>query len=373
MVSNKFNNKYKQLKRIYYNPRDPGSYGGFERLYRRAREMGIKRHQVECFLKDQHSYSLHKPCRHRFTRNKTIVAGIDSQWQADLADMQSLSRYNQGYKYILFCIDIFSRYAWALPVKNKTGKIVGEAFQTIFDISTPRIPEKLQTDKGREFFNKNLKQLLDKKSIKHFASWSDQKAALCERLIRTIKTRIWNYFTAMKSNSYIDILQKMISSYNNSKHRSLGMAPSAVKTIHEVKLWNHLYGNSSTESFSKSNHIKRGQKVRISRVKGNFEKGYMPNWSEEDFIISGSNKAQNKRLYKIEDHNGENIDGTWYKEELQPIEENEYRIEKVLRKRTNKSSGITELLIKWKGWPVKFNSWISEADIIKEEEEEKVV
>ena len=158
----------------------------------------------------------------------------------------------------------------------------------------------------------------------------------------------------------------MISSYNNSKHRSLGMAPSAVKTINEPKLWNHLYGTSLTESLSKSKPIKRGQKVRISRVKGNFEKGYMPNWSEEDFIISGSNNAKNKRVYKIEDHSGENIDGTWYKEELQPIEEIEYRIEKVLRKRPNKSSGITELLIKWKGWPAKFNSWIIEADIIKE-------
>ncbi len=111
----------KQLKKIYYDTKDSGSFAGVQRLLKRAREKGIEgvsQEKVAKFLADQQSYSLHKPARRNFKRNKTIVGGIDRQWQADLADMQGLTKENDGYNYILTVIDIFSKYGWAIPIKD---------------------------------------------------------------------------------------------------------------------------------------------------------------------------------------------------------------------------------------------------------------
>mgnify|MGYP000140966385 FL=1 len=112
----------KKLAEIYYDPKNSGSFGGINRLLIAAQEAGLKvdQKQVKKFLTKQASYSLHKPARKNFTRNPTIVKGIDDQWQVDLADMQSLSRFNYGYKYILTVIDVFSKFAWAVPVKTKS-------------------------------------------------------------------------------------------------------------------------------------------------------------------------------------------------------------------------------------------------------------
>src|SRR2546425_11621986 len=113
----------RQLRNVYYATGDPGSYGGVERLYQRARELGIPvaRDQVRAFLAKQLSYSLHRPVRHKFARNHTYVGHIDQQWQADMADMQQYAADNDGNRYILTCIDILSRYAWAVPIRSKSA------------------------------------------------------------------------------------------------------------------------------------------------------------------------------------------------------------------------------------------------------------
>ena len=139
-----------KLKNIYEDPSDPGSFGGVNRLLESARkhEMKVNRNQVETFLKKHEAYTLHRPARRRFQRNPTIVGGIDHQWQADLLDMGSLSKVNAGYRYLLSIIDCFSKYAWAIPLKNKDGKTVVAGFQKAL---TERVPKRLQTDKGLFF------------------------------------------------------------------------------------------------------------------------------------------------------------------------------------------------------------------------------
>ena len=230
------------LKEIYYKAEDPGSYGGVERLYQSAKNKGISRDQVKDFLSRQHAYTLHKPARRHFTRNRTYVSGIDKQWQVDLADMQGLARKNGGIKYLLACIDIFSKYAWVIPIKNKSAPIMFAAFTELFSQSAPRKPLKIQSDRGKEFFNKDVKRLLETThGIHHFASWSDQKAAVCERFIRTLKTRIWTYLTANKTERYIDVLDKIVKSYNHTKHRSIKMKPADVTSAHETLIWRRLY------------------------------------------------------------------------------------------------------------------------------------
>ena len=131
----------KYLSSVYFDPKRSGGFGGVERLYRDVKEEGmykLTRKQILEWLMAQDAFTLHKPVRRNFKRNRVLVSGIDEQWQLDLADMQSLKVYNDGYRYLLVCIDVFSKYAWVLPLKTKTGLALVEAFKMI--LSSGREP-----------------------------------------------------------------------------------------------------------------------------------------------------------------------------------------------------------------------------------------
>lgn len=182
------------LKQLYYAARESGLFGGIERLYRRAKAAhvpGVTRDLVRDFLGRQQAYTLHRPARRHFPRNRIYVGEIDQQWEADLADMVGLQRDNDRQRYILTVIDVFSKFAWTTAVPNKDGATVTEAFRTVLDQAAPRKPKRLHTDKGKEFFNKDFAALMNRRGINHFATESDQKAAVVERFNRTLKTRLW--------------------------------------------------------------------------------------------------------------------------------------------------------------------------------------
>jgi hypothetical protein len=137
------------LKSVYYDPKRPRSFEGAENLYRDVKEEGklkLCRKQILEWLMSQDTYTLHKPARRNFKRNHVFVRGIDEEWLMDLADMQSLKHYNDGYRYLLVCIDVFSKYAWLVPIKSKTGPALVEAFKVI--LSSGRKPQKIMTDQG---------------------------------------------------------------------------------------------------------------------------------------------------------------------------------------------------------------------------------
>ena len=149
-------NVHKVRSKLNYDPNDPGSLGGVERLLRRARQIhvsGETRKTVQDYLQSEQVYKLHKPARRRFTRNHTNVSGIDAQLQADLTDMQSIAKQNCKLKYLLTVIDIFSKFAWAIPVHSKDAKAIAAAFGQMPTDVNPRNPRRLKTDKGKKFFN----------------------------------------------------------------------------------------------------------------------------------------------------------------------------------------------------------------------------
>ena len=197
---------YKELDKLYYDPSNSGSFGGVSRLLASAKRIGlkVKKSIVESYLSAQASYSLHKPARKNFNRNPTVVGGIDHQWQADLADMQSISSENNGMNYILSVIDVFRKFAWPIAVKNKGEIAMLDGFKKLFALSDPPLPKRLQTDAGKEFLNKIVQRYLKEKGVHHFVSHSDKKAAVVERFNRTLKTRIWMYFTANQTTTYVD-------------------------------------------------------------------------------------------------------------------------------------------------------------------------
>lgn len=352
------------LDKIYHTPGDPGSLGGVNRLLKRAQQLkvpGASKKTVESYLKSQQAYTLHKPARRHYIRNKIYVAGIDAQWQADLADMQGIARQNDGMRYILTVIDVFSKFAWAVPVKSKDAGSVADGFSKVLGQASPRKPKRLQTDKGKEFFNSTFAALMRRNGIHHFASESDMKAAVVERFNRTVKTRIYTYLSDRGSVRWVDVLQDLLKAYNASSHRTIGMAPEQVESKHEDRLWTKMYGDGDT--YLKP-AIPKGTIVRLNKSKGVFDKGYMPNWSKEHFQVRDvpqSRKRAKRPVYKLEDFSGDEVKGSWYPEELQAISDNQYRIEKVLKKRTL-ADGTKEKLVRWEGWPEKFNSWINEED-----------
>ena len=165
---------------------------------------------------------LHKPIKRNFPKRRVIAHRVDDIWCSDLVEMQKLSKWNKGYKYLLMVLDIFSKYGWIVPLKTKTGLEVSKAFQIIFEENKPKM---LWVDKGKEYYNKNVLDLLAKNDIKIYSTENEEKSSVCERWNRTIKTKMYKQFTIQNNTVYIDILPKILSSYNNSKHRSIGMTP----------------------------------------------------------------------------------------------------------------------------------------------------
>ena len=176
------------LQDIYYDPGHHAGYGNAEDLYYAAklRRKKITRREVERFLEKQDTYTLHRPVRKSFERRKTLSRHLDHIWQADLVDLQAISKENRGFSYILTVIDVLSRYAFAVPLKNKTGLSIVGAFKKIFS-QYKRKPKKLHTDNGSEFYNKTFKDFLRKNKIILYSTSSDTKAALVERFNRTLK------------------------------------------------------------------------------------------------------------------------------------------------------------------------------------------
>jgi len=294
-------------------------------------------------------YTLHKPIKHKFKTRRVTVSKIDDQWQADLVDMQKYSKANKNYNYILTIIDIFSKYAWAIPIKKKRGEDITNAFRKVFK---ERIPDKLHTDKGLEFINKDTQNLLKKNDVHWFATENETKAQVVERLNRTLKTKMYKYFTYKNSKVWIDIIDQLLLNYNNSYHRSIKMTPNEGSLKENEKIvYNNLFPKKKEKI--KTNRFKVGDRVRISKKRKDFTKGYLPNFTEEIFIIKEVLDTK-PTTYKLKDMNNEDIIGSFYEEEMVLYDSDVYEIEKVLKK----SKG--RLLVKWKGYEQP--TWILETD-----------
>ena len=334
----------KKLAKVYYDPSHPAGFSGAQRL---AKATGVSLSRVKKWLSGQRAYTLHKPLKKKFQRSPTIVAGIDHQWQADLSDVSSIAHVNDGYRFLLCVIDVFSKYAWVIPIPDKKGNTLVEAFKKI----KKRTPLRLQTDKGKEFLNLKFQAYLKKNKIHFFVTHNvETKASVVERFQRTLKQRMWRYFTHKQTNRYVEALPKLVKAYNSAHHRTIGMAPKDVREEHEWKL---------TKKVRKENEKKNlsGRKVRLSLAKHSaFEKGCWPNWTLETFTVRPGLGAR----YKLLDGNGEPLEGSFYPQELQVVREDEndvWPIEKVLE---TKGKNVK---VRWQGFPSSFDSWIPKASL----------
>ena len=173
------------MESTYYNLLAPASYGWLSKF----KPKGYTKKEVREWLQSQDTYTLHKPTRRRFPRRRIVVFGIDHQWQADLVDLAKLSSCNKGFKYLLTCIDVLSRYAWVVPLKDKMGKTLKDEFQVVF--KSGRRPMRLQIDKGTEFTNQVFQKFLKEHNVHFFTTYNEEtKASIVERFNRTLKTQV---------------------------------------------------------------------------------------------------------------------------------------------------------------------------------------
>ena len=168
-----------------------------------------------------------------------------------------------------------------------------------------------------------------------YSTNNEGKSVVAERFIRTLKSKICKYMTSISTNVYIDKLDDIVNEYNNAYHTAIKMKPAHVK--------DNTYVNTDKEINNKDPKFKVGDHVRISKYKNIFAKGYTPNWSEEVFIIKNV-KNTVPWTYVINDLNGEEITGTFYEKELQNTIQEEFKFEKVIKRKGDK------IYVKWKGY-----------------------
>ena len=276
----------------FFDKKSTGS--GFKKLKNAARNSST--------LADER----HKPIIRKFNKRKVYSQFKDNTWGVDLADMQSLSRKNKGIKYLLCAIDLYSKYAFVIRLKDKKGISIVNAFNKIIKQSN-RKPNKIWVDQGGEFYNNVFEKWLSDNDINMYSTYNEGKSVVAERFIRTLKNKLYKHVTATGKNVYYDVLDDVVNKYNNTKHSTIKMKAIDVKNNKRVYIDEHN---------GKDSKFKVSDRVRISRYKNIFAKGYAPNWSSEIFIVDKINDTV-PYTYNLKDLNDEEIISIFYDKELQ--------------------------------------------------------
>ena len=248
---------------------------------------------------------LHKPIIKKFDKRKVYSQFKDNIWGVDLADMQSLSRKNKGIKYLLCAIDLYSKYAFVIPLKDEKGISIVNAFNKIIK-QFNRKPNKIWVDQGGEFYNNVFKKWLPDNDIIMYSTYNEGKSVVAKRFIRTLKNKLYKHMAATGKNVYYDVLDDVVNEYNNTKHSTIKIKPIDVGDNKRVYIDEHN---------KKDSRFKVGDRVRIYKFKNIFAKGYAPNWSKEIFIVNKVNDTV-PYTYDLKDLNGEKNLGSFYDKEL---------------------------------------------------------
>jgi hypothetical protein len=358
------------LRLIYYDPKSEGGFASIDKLYAAAKlkDPHVTRTEVRNWLASELTYSLHAPTQTNFSRNRCVVEHVDEQWQADLVDMASVKRNNNNVSFILTVIDMFSKFAFTIPLKNKSGQSLKKAFQQIF--SKGRIPMKLQTDKGTEFTNRLLQDYLAKNNVHFFTTTNvNIKCSVIERFNRTLKMKMYKYLTAKSTKKYIDVLDSLTDSYNRSKHRTTKMRPIDVDPDDlgdEKIVFRNTYRAPSKlellrQSVGRKNEFEIGDEVRIALVKKTFSKGYKQQWSKDTYKVVNCIHRIDRNVYEIANSSRRVLRKKFYPEELSKVTVNLSHINNVIRSREN--NGAKECLVRVVDSIGERNRWVPEDDV----------
>lgn len=309
---------------------------------------------------------IHKPVRKVKQRRHVRVNEKDEVWSMDLVDMAEWKADNDNEKYMLTVVDVFSRYAWARPMLTKNATDTFAAFISIVE-ETGRKPKKIWVDQGAEFYNSIFKKWMKTNGAVMYSTFGESKSVIVERFNRTLKTKMWHQFTEQNTRRWVDILPDLMKWYNTRQHTTLGMSPwEASKAKNKDKIYAIHNPAHDSSGINRKAKYAIGDVVRISRIKGIFEKGYLPNFSREVFTVVEIQipySPDEPITYKLKDRSGEILTGSFYDAELGPVKYPDVLlVEQVLKEKMVKGSKM--LLVKFLGYSEKMNTWIPESDIM---------
>jgi hypothetical protein len=396
MVISRKNNKMEKLPKNvdnylsmrYYDATKPAAFTSVYKLYKTIQNEGvynISYNRIKKWAMSQDLMTVNKHPPHRGRMRRPVVTGLmNSVWDTDLLvlNQQRFKNANDENGYLLICVDILSRRAYVAAIKTKTGKDVQAGFQSILDNNAVK-PLSIRCDNGREYNNIHVKKFMEKKNINLYFSFSSSKANYAEVFIRTFKRSLFAYFQHNHSYRYIEDLQKLVASYNNSFHSSLKMTPAQVNTENQQDVWFRKYfpPGAYKSAFKVASKMLRsrnvsklkqtdafkysvGDTVRISHLRGKFTRDYDQTYSSEVYRIIKRRILQGIPIYYLQDYNEELLKGGFYEFELQKISFNPnqiFNIEKVIKTRVRK--GVKESFVKFENWPSKYNMWLKTSTI----------
>lgn len=366
------------LKDIYHDASNPAGLGGVRQLYREARKRNknITLRDVKEFLQQSRTYTLHKSTRKRFPRRKILAPKPRVIMTCDLGDFSALQKHNKGVKYILFCLDVFSRYLQVAPLTSKSGQNTVSALRSILESEESKGVSRLFTDLGTEFYNSRVKDYLSRKRVRLYSNESrETKASLAERVIRTIKTKLYKFLTLNNTLTYIHILPSLVNAYNRTPHSGLGLQQTPTQ-VHQIRDLSHIkaqfkrmYLNRPTIKKHISSDLTVGDIVRlqsVARTQFKFNKAYTVNNTEELFKIVRTDTSQNIPTYYLEDLEGEEVKGAFYRDELIKTSlPDTYQVD-ILKSRTHR--GKKQYMVHWRGYPRKFDSWVDASALLRYDE-----
>ena len=364
--------KRQYLEKLYFTPGNPGAFGGINRLWNLIKEDGkVTRKELKNWLLEQDTYTSHRQFRRNFKRSRVVVPYKDAVWGSDVAYMLPFAKDNDGYGYFVVFIDIFTRYAWTYPLKTLQGKEMVKIIKTLFDDAGTKC-EKLFTDGGSEYQNKLVAAYLKTQNVQHYSSKNEKKVSHAERLIKQLKKNLIKYMDQTNSLRWVHVLSPFTLQYNNSYHRSIKTTPAKARDTDQYTLWrNQYFEKPKTHKISqqtrnkKAYKIELGDRVKLLAEKKPFDREYSQHFTTEVFTVTERFIKDGIPFYKIKDEQNDPIIGTFYQSELQKVivpDDKAYKIEKVIR--TRKRRGKKEYLVKFQGYPKKFNAWVSDVHTI---------
>jgi len=354
------------LRRSYITQGHPISFSALNNI-RRYYYPFLSVEDIENVLSEIESFTLHKEF-HKHPRNPSYSHYPRYQFQMDLLDVQALAPFNNDVRYLLVCIDTYTRYAFVRPLHSKEKGVVLDAFKSILQEARTK-PRMVVVDRGTEFQNDLFVKYLHDNGIRLFMPDTSIHAAYIERFNRTFQQILYKYMTENETRRYISrtnpttgqeelLLPLFIESYNNRYHRMIGTTPHTAETLPESHIGISNRMSKYYESIKPEKvRFSVGDTVRIQRIKGKFRRGYNERARQEIFKIHRIKTNMKRPLIELTDYSGnELIKGRFYQSELVKVGGNIFRVEKVLKKR--KLRGREQLFVKWKGFNDTYNSWI---------------
>ncbi len=367
------------LKEMYYNY---GSATALQNtpstLLRHLRSIHPKAqlHHVTDFLSKQPSYTVHHRAPPRqYPHRRIHVANTRVRYDADLLELRDLKSWNSGYQYALIVIDTFSRYVWASALKNKEASVVAKAFSVLRDDDAMPPPLLLYTDAGKEFVGAPFQKVLASMKIKHRICTSDEfHCPFVERVIRTVKEKLFQAMTSSSTRRWVDLLPKIVSTYNLTRHSATKLSPSEAQQpgnyLHVMRQVVPMAPLSSSSSSIKPTYkYSKGDLVRILKSRSAFDKGYLPRFTWEIFRVrerattNRPSDAYAVPAYILEDLNGDEIvHSVFYEPELVRVHAQQLKaaapVREVLKQRGD------DILVWFQGYPKASAVWLPRSRLV---------